>query len=284
MIPTSRRALIFHGSRIYYAEGWRTALEQVGLSPDADWTRLEGGLQVSASKTTNCFRIVLDDGGAVYFKRYVYARSKPQFYYPMPSKAAVENFGYQQLRTIRIPTLDVLAVGELRCFGALRAACIVTREIPDSTNLEEFAASWFGLPEPEFSRVYNEISEQILQQARTAHQHHFYHRDLKWRNIVIQETAGGYLPVWIDCPKARYMPVRRRRGRLIDLAGLARLAISYLKVRDQLRALRTYLDGEYTPGDAKRLYRDIEHYLSRRFPELLDIGEKRAVSLRLKDR
>jgi len=279
-LPHKRRALGFHGLHMHYAADWEDKLASLGINRNGDWRFLDIGEQVSNSPLTKCFRITINTGEVIYFKRYNYSRIKPQFYYPWPSKAAVENFGFHQLKTIGIPTLEVLAFGEQRNFGNLRAAFIVTRGIPDSTNLEEFARSWYRLPEPEFSDVYHELSRQILEQARTAHQKHFSHHDLKWRNIVIQQTAQGYLPVWIDCPRASYMHVRRRRGQLVDLAGLARLAISYLDVRSQLKALRFYLDEQYSHGDARQLYREIQHYLSRRLPEKLDIGEKRVISHR----
>jgi hypothetical protein len=210
-LPHKRRALGFHGLHMNYAAGWEDKLAPLGINRNGDWRFLGAGELVSNSPLTKCFRITLDTGEVVYFKRYNYTRIKPQFYYPRPGKAAVENFGYHELQAIGIPTLEVLAVGELRCFGDIRAACIVTRAIPDSMNLEEFARHWYQLPEPAFSNVYHEISRQILQQAQTSHQKHFSHRDLKWRNILIQKTGHGYLPVWIDCPKAAYMRIRRRR-------------------------------------------------------------------------
>ena len=273
MIPTHKRALIFHGTRIYYADGWQDVLTNAGISIGDDWSILNIGEQVSLSPITNCFRIVLDSDHVVYFKRYVYKKRRLQFYFPMPSKAVVENFGYHQLNKLAIPTAEVIAFGENRNFGDLRAAFIVTREIPDSVALDQFARNtWYGMKEPERSRVYKEITIKILDQVKLAHRTNFFHHDLKWRNILIKKTSEGYMPFWIDCPRAAIIRLRYRRGRLIDLGGLARLALSYLTVTQQYRMLAYYLGADADKKKRKNMYRRIQRYLSRRPPKILQLS------------
>lgn len=275
MIRHKRIALGFHGDQVRYAEGWKDTLLAIGIKPDSSWDKLVLGSLASGSRVVNCFRHTLENGEVIYFKRYVLNRRKPQFTYPMPSKAVVENFGFNILSEIGIPTLDVLAIGERRHYGRLVAAFIVTRGVEPTTNLENFAAEqWYNMPEPQRSQTYLQISESILAQLKIAHEHSFCHRDLKWRNILVEETSEGYKTIWIDCPRAGIMRLRRKRRILLDIGSLARLALSYLPVREQLRWLQRYIDVTQCDYTARQLFVAVQGFLKSRQPELLAVEKK----------
>ena len=264
--------LVFHGQRLQVVSAWRERLGALGIAADSGWMALSRGELVSRSPSTRCYRIPLGDGENVYFKRYVYAPRKLLEFWLRPSKAVVEAFGFARLRALGIPSLEVLALGEVRRFGMLRAACVVTRGVPHSRTLEQFAREqWYPLPEPERSRVYREIAARLLEQVRRAHRAGFFHHDLKWRNILIQRGDCGYTPVWIDCPRAFQRRRRLRRGAVVDLSGLARLALSYLTLYERYRFLRGYLGPGAAPGQVKRLFRQVQAHLERRPPKPLQL-------------
>ncbi len=267
MIAITRSVQTIHGQKFLVDPAWQERLAQIGISEGLPWSRLELGQRVSGSPHSSCFRIQLDDGEVVYFKRYVYPPRRWFEFVLRPGKAAVEAWAYATLQQLGIPTLEVVAFGEQRVFGALVASFIVTREVPYSQDLRRYGAEvWYHLPLEERQRIYREIAGKLVEQVRTAHAANFFHHDLKWRNILLQEGGSSFTPVWIDAPRASRMHIRRRRGAVVDLSGLARIAISLLSKYDRMRFVWNYLGDSRRPGDASRLYREVSQHLGRRMP------------------
>jgi tRNA A-37 threonylcarbamoyl transferase component Bud32 len=272
MITLARHVQVFHGQRFLVDPAWKERLGMVGIACDRDWARLVGEKLVSTSPSTKCYRMVLPDAEVIYFKRYTYPLRKILEFWLRPGKCAVEVWAYGRLQSLGIPTLDVVAFGERRILGMLTATFIVTREVPDSEELGKFVINtWCRMPEPERRRVYNEIAAQLIEQVRIAHRGGFFHHDLKWRNILVQKQDGRYATVWIDAPRASRMRFRERRGIMVDLSGLARIAVSLLSKYDRMRFVWRYLDGGRKAGDAKRLYQDVAQHLGRRPPKPLKL-------------
>ena len=185
-----------------------------------------------------------------------------------------EVFSYAQLKKAGVPTLDAVAWGTIRDYGILRATCIVTRAIPDSEDLEQFAQNhWCSMTPPERSCAIREISSEIIKYLQLAHRRHFFHYDLKWRNILVtKDEQGVYRCTWIDSPKGRYLWLRHGRGQMVDLSALARLALSYLSRTQRLRFIYKYLGTGASRREARRLFRKIDRHLSRRMPVIFDPG------------
>jgi tRNA A-37 threonylcarbamoyl transferase component Bud32 len=273
MITVSRSIQVFHGSRFLVEPSWRERLAAVGIAENRNWATVVGDELISSSlNVTKCYRSRLGDDSVVFFKRYVYPRKFWLEFWMRPGKSTVEAWAYRRLQELGIPTLDVLAFGEKRMLGMLTATCIVTREVPDTQELSAFAIEvWSRMPEEQRRSVYRQISQKLVQQLRTAHQHRFFHHDLKWRNILIRREGDSYTPVWIDAPRASRMPLRRKRGVIVDLSGLARIAVSLLSKYDRMRFICSYLGKERDPGEAKRLYRQVARHLGRRPPKPLKV-------------
>jgi tRNA A-37 threonylcarbamoyl transferase component Bud32 len=273
MITVSRSVQLLHGQRFLVDAAWSERLAAMGIAVDREWTQVVGETKMSGSVVTRCYRMVLSDGEAVFFKRYVYPRTRRYLleFWLRPGKAAVEAWAYRKLQQIGIPTLDVVAFGERRKWGMLTATFVVTKEVPNSRTMFEFARDvWIHLPPEERRRVYQEISSQLISQLQKAHSNRLFHHDLKWRNILIHEYSGHYIPIWIDAPRASSMPLRNRRGVVADLSCLARIAVSLLSSYDRMRFIWQYLGVGRRPGDAKQLYREVAAHLGRRPPRPLD--------------
>jgi len=270
MIKVGAGPCHLNGNRLYFEEGWEDRLKEIGLVQSGAWDTLEPGTLVTGSVVVNTFRVPLGSGAVVYFKRYVYPNRGR--YFMQQSRAANEVYSYQQLANIGIPTLKPLALGEIRNFGRLVAACIVTREVPDALSLDEFAQQiWCKLPYTERSRVYREISAEIISQLQLAHRNNFFHYDLKWRNILVRRDADGhYRCTWIDCPRGRTMRWRTGRGQTVDLSGLARLSLSYLSRTRRLRFIYDYLGERASRERARSLFMKIDRHLSRRMPRVFN--------------
>jgi len=275
MFPIARRVQIFQGQRFQVDPKWKDRLSDIGIAADLDWSVVAGGRLVSRSDVTRCFRIELDDGEVIYFKRYVYPLKKIMEFWMRPGKASVEAWAYGQLQQLGIPTLDVIAFGERRLMGMLVATFIVTKEMPDTQDMSDFAIDvWSRLPMEERKAVYRDISGKLVQQVRRAHDGGFFHHDLKWRNILLKKDTAGYTPVWIDSPRASRMRFREHRGVIVDLSGLARIAVSLLSKYDRMRFVCQYLGRDRRPGDASRLYRQVARHLGRRPPKPILLPEQ----------
>ena len=271
MIKAGNGPCHLHGNRLYFEDGWEQRLAAFGLRQGSRWHLLEPESLVTGSLLVNTYRVQLSGAGAIYFKRYVYSLVRNR-YFLQQSRAANEVYCYRQLAAIGIATLKPLALGEIREFGRLIAACIVTAEVPDALSLDEFARlHWCKLPPAERTRVYREISAEIISQLQRAHRKRFFHFDLKWRNILVQrDAAGHYRCTWIDCPRGRYMHLMPGRGQTVDLSSLARLALSYLSRTQRLRFIHDYLGEGASRQRARRLFRKIDRHLSKRMPRVLD--------------
>ncbi len=267
MIALNRSVQTFHGETFSADPDWRERLELIGLCQDSAWDTLCAGERVSGSPHSSCFRIELEDGEVVYFKRYVYPPKRWFEFMFRPGKAAVEAWAYSTLREIGVPSLEVVAFGERRVLGSLAASFIVTREVPDTQDLSRYGPEvWVHLPYDERMRIYKDVSGKLIDQMRLAHGAGFFHHDLKWRNILLQKCEDGFLPVWIDAPRASRMVFRQHRGAVVDLSGLARIAISLLSKYERMRFVWRYLGVARRPGDASRLYREVARHLGRRMP------------------
>ncbi len=268
MIPAVRRPLVFHGTKMFFAEDrWASKLKRIGISYGNDWRDLSPGVNINTSSITNCFRVSLDTGDTVYFKRYVYVPLKKKPFWLKPSKAAIEAWSYAQLTSLSIPTLEVLALGERRFLGALETAFIVTLGVDNSIALNDFAREEWSFYKPNVKkRIADEIAYKLLAQAKTAHNAGFFHHDLKWRNILIKKSSDHFTPVWIDCPKGSYKHLNKHRGIVVDFSGLARLATLYLSIKDQLRYFNFYSKDQFDYLHKKNLVRHIIARLNRRLP------------------
>ena len=269
MLCNARKLHTLHGEVWRIEPGWQSRLAGVEITPQTAWSEYVGDELVSQSqRVTTCYRCDLPDGGSVYFKRYVYPQGHGFDFWLRPAKSAVECWAYSRLHALGIPTLDVVAFGERRRFGMLRAGCIVTRGIVDVVDLATFAETvWCHWPRLRRRQAAHAIAGRLLMQARKVHQSGLFHHDLKWRNLLIDPSGDPESLVWIDAPRASTMPGRRRRGVYTDLSGLARIAISLFSRTDLMRFLRLYLGPEDSRAARRQLFRDVQRHLGRRMPK-----------------
>lgn len=275
MEPTSQGLLyryVFHGAGLFISPRHASALQALGLGPSSDWSRFKSG-EIITEGSTSCYKIPLPGQQAhVFFKRYS-VEGEPWRFFLRKSKAACETINYHRLQTLGIPTLNVIACYEKRTLGRLVWACIVTEEIENSLQLDQFVEQiWSKMPPDEQGEVFDSIKNQLFDQLRTAHAARFFHLDLKWRNVLIQKTDAGYRPVWIDCPRGRTMRIQWRRGIVADLSALARLAISHFSRSQQMRFIYDYLGPGASRSQARQLFRDVHRHLSRRPPRSMKEG------------
>jgi tRNA A-37 threonylcarbamoyl transferase component Bud32 len=187
----------------------------------------------------------------------------------MPSKAMAEAWGLNEMAAVGCRTPELLALGERRLLGNVRAACVVTRAIENAVSLADFAEQQRELRRTnpqQWSHWIKQISAQLIPQMQAMHRAGLYHYDLKWRNLLLVQHGSDCEIHLIDCPRARRHRWRRFRGQVVDLSALSRLAITHLSQHQRLRFLLQYLGKNYNRNHARKLLKAVNAHLSRRPP------------------
>ncbi|PHS73651.1 MAG: hypothetical protein COB22_00120 [Cycloclasticus sp.] len=259
---------IFHGTRLNVTPEERKSLVAIGLDNTHAWSSFAEG-QILSRGTTTCLKVTLPhDGDVIYFKRYKYTKNPWEFFLRR-SKAANEAINYQRFKKIGIPTLDIIALYEQRSLGLLHLACIITKELKNTTQLNHFYTDiLLKMPKDEQQKVFKELKEKLFQQIRLAHHEGVFHLDLKWRNIMVQQEGDQYTPIWIDCPRGVHRRFFNYSLKVADLSGLARKALLFFSSQQLYRMLYLYLGENATKKEARQLFYDIKKHLERRPPKV----------------
>lgn len=221
-------------------EAWFAALGCRTLADFADCGR-QHGRQVAGGNHIAVWRTPLSAAGqdaVLYIKRYIY-EDKPRRYWGRLSRACNEYRSYQAFAAMGIPGPDAVAVGETRSWRGLHQALVVTREIPDTRNLEQI------LPDPGFANsaaLRAHLLTEVAALAARAHRQGFFHLDLKARNILVQGFPAADCRLhWIDCPKGGYWRISRLPRAITDLTDVAEDLFPALTVEEHALFVAAYL-------------------------------------------
>ena len=178
------------------------------------------------------------------------------------SRLRAEYENLQFFAACGIPTAPIVAFAEERKFGLFKRGYLITDEIQHTRDLAEMAAA----NDP---RLHNRhwvrcVSKQIACHMATLHRHGFIHNDLKWRNILIQETTEPRV-YFIDCPVGRRrFGILRKRGIMKDIACLDKLACKHLSRTDRLCFYKEYTGRQRLDRQDKALIKRVVHFFDDR--------------------
>ncbi len=239
---------------------WQRPLASCGLRAYDDLINPRSGELVWERSTTQTFRLQVHDPTSgrpmsLYLKRYVYPDRRWRFLFRR-DKPAVERRNYEMIRQHVGPVVpEVIATGRRRRWGMLRDAFILTAELTDCAQLDDYARShWGGKPSSEERTRQDRLIRTTADLVRRMHAAHFYHIDLQWRNILVRFDASHRGEAFfLDAPRGgrRRCRLRRRHGRLRDLSSLDKLARVYLTRTQRLRWFVHYT-GRRRPDRADR--------------------------------
>lgn len=268
--PTPQRQILtFHGKAFFVAPKWQNKLADIGLSADQDWKLLQSNDAVSGSYNTTCsFRFMLDDNESIYFKRYVYKKPRIKSFL-QPSKAQTEAAGLTELKTMNIPTIDVIAYGEERVMGLLKAAFIVTRGIDKLQMMDRYVATvWHRMLYHDKKEVLHRLQSVLVKQLQTVHQQGFYHWDLKLRNLLLQQPdKPDARIIWIDCPRSRRRTANNMSAIAKDFSAMARVGRQALTPGQRFAFLLDYFNGDR--NKARELFGRVAQALQKNPPRPL---------------
>lgn len=261
--PRRRKIHTLHGRARYIDPDYATILDGIGIALDSDWENYKAGEVVSDDEQTQVYRIPVDQG-SVFFKRYLPSATRPYRYFLRTSRCAGEWFGLHRFNQLGIPAAVVIGFGEDRSYGNLQYGYTITIGIDNSTDMSKFAHRWSRMPGVQKLDLLRDIRSQIFHWLHHAHRCHLFHRDLHWRNILIQTQQDGRYKVWfIDCPRAINRRIFWRHGQLVDLSALSRLALTFLSRTERYRSLKMFLAETGEEKKCRKLFREIEAHHKR---------------------
>ena len=162
----------------------------------------------------------------------------------------------------RIPTAIVVAYGLERERGSFVRGALVTQEIPETTDMARMALA--GDQRLRDRRWVAQVLRQVAAYTRRLHDEHFVHNDLKWRNLLVNDSEPPAVFL-IDCPSGGFWRGPMLRYRIVkDLACLDKVA-KYQLSRTQ--RLRFYLDytghSRLSAADKRRICKVLDFFEGR---------------------
>ncbi|MFP4166414.1 MAG: lipopolysaccharide kinase InaA family protein [Opitutales bacterium] len=203
-----------------------------------------------------------------YLKIYSYQKHILQrLWRPGRSRREARNLLF--FRSLDIPAPRVLAWGQKRnALGKRLYEFIVTETIPAAQPLPECIRE--HCPDRSndlFCERRDAIIKTLAQRTRLIHARHFFHRDLKWRNILARPCNEQTELFWIDCPVGAFRslsPVKRHHI-IKDCATLDIPASLYCTREERMYFIACYLDCAPEDPKVRTFARQVENYRKRRF-------------------
>lgn len=172
-------------------------------------------------------------------------------------------------KNIGIKTVNLLAWGERKnLWGKPIEEFIITEAVPHSQTLDSFVAE--HCPDRS-TETYTDRRDQILRQlgrdTAKIHSLQFFHKDLKWRNLLARIVDEKVELYWIDCPSGAFHrnTKKQQRGRLKDCATLDKIARFQCNQEERLRFLASYLDQPEDSSEVKAFAQAVSQYRRWRF-------------------
>ena len=231
---------------------------------------LEGEI-VAKDSATRTVRVEVN-GRRYYVKRYHGLGKKPLRRWFGTPRVQLEWENLQRFADWGIPTARLVACGLESQGGRFVRGALITAEIPDTTDLGRLARSHD--PRLKSQSWWHGVSVQIADIARRLHVRRFVHGDLKWRNLLVDESGRVFL---IDCPSGGFWWPPFLQYRIVkDLACLDKVAKRQLSRTQRLRFYLDYTQKKTLDESDKRRIRQIVGFFAGR-----DEEQETAASLRV---
>ncbi|MGB9499105.1 MAG: lipopolysaccharide kinase InaA family protein [Dissulfuribacterales bacterium] len=217
----------------------------------------------------------------VYVKIYTY-RKHPLHRFCRRGRSRIETRNLLFFKNIGIPVPRVIGWGERRIWwGKLEEEFIITETIADAQPLDVFVE--IACPDrsrPLYAERRDKIIDQVACWTRKLHAHHFFHKDLYWRNILARLTNEEIELFWIDCPTGGFypLPIGYRHRQLKDCATLDNLARVLCTREERKRFVASYLGCAADDPNVLKFGQALTRYRRRRFDSRHGVKESMPVN------
>ena len=251
-------------------------IDDISAQTDAlrqDYTFLEG-FGVDAAKVRERSKVLelsfTENGAAVptFVKVYSYRKSPFQRLW-RKGTARREARNLLFFKSIGIPTPRVIAWGQRsNAFGKIIHDYIITEAVAGTQTLDGYITQHCpDRSEAVYCSRRDSIIDQLSRATRAIHTHHFYHQDLKWRNILARAKDDQTELFWIDCPKGDFTKsaIHQTRRALKDCATLDKLARLRCALEERLRFVAGYLNQPADAPEVTTFAQAVSNYRRKRF-------------------
>jgi len=238
---------------------WHVSPTLHAVFPNLDTIFALPGTPVSRDPQSEVLRVE-DAGIGYYVKRYWRAGKGLRRWFGRPRVVAEwQNLDYYFARW-GVPAAVVVAYGCERRFGFFKRGALITRELAGSQDLATLAKR--GDARLRDAAWVDAVSRQLSEATRRLHAQRFAHNDLKWRNLLVDETGQLF---FIDCPAGTFWRGPFLRHRIVkDLACLDKLARVYLSRSQRLRFYLRYVGRpRLTAADKRQIRRIVTFFAGR---------------------
>ena len=221
-----------------------TRAEAAEAFADLDSVFALEGEPITRDPLSEVIRVEL--GGLRYYVKRYWAAGKGLRRYLGRPRVEAEWQNLKHFERWGIPVAPLVAWGLERRAGAFSRGALITLEVPRTMDMAAIATH--ADPRLADRHWVEHISRQVAQATRTLHDHRFAHNDLKWRNLLVNDTGELFL---IDCPSGDFWHGPFLRRRIIkDLACLDKVAKYRLSRTQRLRFYLQYQQRtRLVPGD-----------------------------------
>jgi len=236
---------------------WEIASEYAGsevahVFADLDAVFALEGERVAKSPMTQVLRVRVG-ASDYYLKRYAGLGKRPLRRLLDTPRVQAEWENLRRFAAWGIATAPLVACGLEKQDGRFMRGALVTAGIPNAIDLKQIAVS--GDARMKSRRWRDGISHQLAQATQAMHAHGFAHNDLKWRNLLVDDSGRLF---FIDCPTGRFWWKPFLAYRIVkDLACLDKVAKHHLSRTQRLRFYLDYAQKQKLAAADKRRIRRI---------------------------
>ena len=216
------------------------------------------GTCVSRDRMSDVIRVDIN-GETYYVKRYYHAGNIWRKFLSYP-RVLCEWRNLKRFYKWQIPSAEIVAHGLQYKWGFFCRGAIITAAISNSHDLASLA-----MEQPALFKNHqwiDNVSQQLAAITRRLHQHSFAHNDLKWRNILVDQSGKVFI---IDCPNGLFWIPPFLQYRIIkDLACLDKMAKHHLTRTQRIRFYLQYVQKTKLDHSDKLKIRTILAFFSGR--------------------
>jgi tRNA A-37 threonylcarbamoyl transferase component Bud32 len=224
-----------------------TFLNDHGLRLD-EWQRDHRLTIIKHGPHRTVYRLDLPDG-TFYLKHFRIADWKAWLRNAVRAcPSELERRAVDRVAAAGLATMDVVAIGKTLRAGVVTDSFLISREIPDAVQLDDFLLTTFRELSPlRQARLRQRMAVELGSLAARMHEAGLWHVDFHAGNVLVELGEGDQPRLWlIDLHAAKFRRSLSRRQRLANIAALHQFFAGRITRTDRLRFWRAYDGGRWT--------------------------------------
>ena len=224
-----------------------TFLIDHGLRLD-EWQRDDRLTIIKHGPHRTVYRLDLPDG-TFYLKHFRVADWKAWLRNAVRAcPAELERRAVDHVAAVGLATMEIVAIGKTLRGGVVTDSFLISREIPDAVQLDDYLLSMFRELSPQRqARLRQRLAVELGMLAARMHEAGLWHVDFHAGNVLVELGDDDQPRLWlIDLHAAKSRRALSHRQRLANIAALHQFFAGRMTRTDRLRFWRAYDGGRWT--------------------------------------